>query len=140
MWRRERGGGGNRPRNFQDGWLCNYLYIQWCVKHCLDFSFVFSFAPLPGWRNLFVFSKGGWMGRSCVVEGVVEGTSQTKLGSSDHERYHQPALFLKSEKIPALLYGGKGPEYTPFTWVGQMEIYHFYLYMHHSCACLNKIT
>jgi hypothetical protein len=25
------------------------------VKHCLDFSFVFS-APLPAWRNLFLTS------------------------------------------------------------------------------------
>jgi hypothetical protein len=26
--------------------------VSLCVKHCLDFSFVFS-APLPAWRNLF---------------------------------------------------------------------------------------
>jgi len=53
------------------------------------------------------FQQGGW-GDSCVVE----GTSQTELGSSDQRKV--PALFLKSEKIPGLLYGGKGPEYRPF--------------------------
>jgi hypothetical protein len=45
----------------------------------------------------------------------VEGTSQTVLGSSDQEKVPASlSLFLKSEKIPALLYIGKGPEYMPF--------------------------
>jgi hypothetical protein len=42
-------------------------------------------------------------------------TSQALLGSSD--QWKVPAslsLFLKSEKIPALLYVGKGHEYRPF--------------------------
>jgi len=42
---------------------------------------------------------------------AVEGTSQAVEGSSD--QWKVPAnlsLFLKSEKIPALLYVGKGPE------------------------------
>ncbi len=46
---------------------------------------------------------------------VVEGTSHVGLGSSDQRKV--PASlspFLKSEKIPALLYIGKGPEYKPF--------------------------
>jgi hypothetical protein len=48
---------------------------------------------------------------------AVEGTSQAVLGSSDQPNL--PAslslvLFLKSEKIPALLYVGKGPECRPF--------------------------
>jgi hypothetical protein len=45
----------------------------------------------------------------------VEGTSQAILGSSDQRKL--PAnlsLFLKSEKIPSLLYLGKGPEYRTF--------------------------
>jgi hypothetical protein len=49
---------------------------------------------------------------------VVEGTCQAVLGSSDEPEgsNYQPALslFLKSERIPALLYVGKGPEYKPF--------------------------
>jgi hypothetical protein len=47
---------------------------------------------------------------------AVEGTTQAILGSSDQQR-KLPAslsLFLKSEKIPSLLYLGKGPEYRPF--------------------------
>jgi hypothetical protein len=43
-------------------------------------------------------------------------TSQALLGSSD--QWKVPAslsLFLKSEKIPALLYVGKGHEYRPFS-------------------------
>jgi hypothetical protein len=43
----------------------------------------------------------------------VQGISQAVLGSSDELKV--PAilsLFLKSEKIPALLYIRKGPEYT----------------------------
>ncbi len=41
-------------------------------------------------------------------------TSQALLGSSDQQKV--PAtLFLKSEKIQALLSVGKGPEYRPFS-------------------------
>ncbi len=45
----------------------------------------------------------------------MEGTSQAVLGSSD-QRKVPPSLplFLKSEKIPALFNGGKGPKYRPF--------------------------
>ncbi len=46
---------------------------------------------------------------------AVERTSQAVVGSSDERKV--PAnlsLFLKSDKIPALLYVGKGPEYSPF--------------------------
>jgi hypothetical protein len=46
---------------------------------------------------------------------AVEGTSQVIRGSSANRKV--PAglsLFLKSEKIPALLYEGKGLEYRPF--------------------------
>ncbi len=48
----------------------------------------------------------------------MEGIGQAILGSSD--QWEVPAslsLFLKSEKIPALLYLGKGPEYRPFSIV-----------------------
>jgi hypothetical protein len=50
-----------------------------------------------------------------VGSSAVEGTSQAVLGSSD--QWKVPAslsLFLKSEKIPTLLYLGKGLEYRPF--------------------------
>ncbi len=43
----------------------------------------------------------------------MECTSQVILGSSD-QRNVSASLFLKSEKIPALLYVGKGLEHTPF--------------------------
>ncbi len=40
---------------------------------------------------------------------AVEATSQAILGSSDQRKVPaSQSLFLKSEKIPALLYGGKG--------------------------------
>jgi len=46
---------------------------------------------------------------------AVEGTSQAILGSSDQRKVPaSQSLFLKREKIPALLYGGKGLEYMPF--------------------------
>jgi hypothetical protein len=45
-----------------------------------------------------------------------QGTSQVVLGSSDGQKVTaSQSLFLKSEKIPALLYKGKGPEYRPFS-------------------------
>ncbi len=45
----------------------------------------------------------------------MEGTSQAVLGSSDLLKVPASlSLFIKSEKIPALLYVGKGPEYRPF--------------------------
>jgi hypothetical protein len=44
---------------------------------------------------------------------AVEGTSQAVLGSYDQSKVPPSlSLFLKSEKIPALVYIGKGPEYT----------------------------
>jgi hypothetical protein len=45
----------------------------------------------------------------------MEGTSQAVVGSSD-ERKIPASLspFIKSEKIPAPIYVGKGPEYSPF--------------------------
>jgi hypothetical protein len=46
---------------------------------------------------------------------AVEGTSQAILGSSDQWKVAASlSLFLKSEKIPTLLYLGKGLEYRPF--------------------------
>jgi hypothetical protein len=45
----------------------------------------------------------------------VECINQAVLGTSDHWKVAASlALFLKSEKIPVLLYVGKGPEYRPF--------------------------
>jgi hypothetical protein len=66
---------------------------------------VFS-APIPAWRNLFSERKGS---------SAVEGTSQAVLGSSNQQKVPVSlSVFLKSEKVPALLYLGKGPEYWPF--------------------------
>jgi hypothetical protein len=46
---------------------------------------------------------------------AVEGTSRAVLGSSDQPKVPASlSLFLESEKIPTLLYVGKGPEYRPF--------------------------
>ncbi len=46
---------------------------------------------------------------------AVEGTSQAVLGFSDKRKVPASlSLFLKSDKIPDLLYVGKGPEYWPF--------------------------
>ncbi len=71
------------------------------VKHCLDFSFVFS-APLPASRNLFsasgIFCGGTYQPGSSGIQGKV-------LASL--------SLFLKREKFPRLLYVGKGPKYNP---------------------------
>jgi hypothetical protein len=45
----------------------------------------------------------------------MEGPSQAVLGSSDQRKVLASlSLFLKREKIPALLYIGKGSEYRPF--------------------------
>jgi hypothetical protein len=45
----------------------------------------------------------------------VEGTIQAVLESSDQREVPASlSLFLKSGKIPAVLYIGKGPEYRPF--------------------------
>jgi len=74
------------------------------IKHCLDFSFVFS-APLRAWRNLFsasVFFCCGSFQPGCTgIFWPAEGTSQ-------------PLPISKKWKIPALLYVGKGFEYRPF--------------------------
>ncbi len=44
-----------------------------------------------------------------------QGTSQAVVGSSDQRKVPASlSLFLKSEKISALLYVGKGPHYRPF--------------------------
>jgi hypothetical protein len=60
---------------------------------------------LPVWRNLFLasgmFCSGRYQPGCTGIFWPVEGTSQL-------------SLFLKSEKIPALLYVGKGPEYMAY--------------------------
>jgi hypothetical protein len=74
------------------------------VKHCLDFSFVFS-APLPAWRNLFSASGiicGGRYQPGCTgILWPAEGTSQAVLGSHDQRKVPASlSLFLEIEKIP----------------------------------------
>jgi hypothetical protein len=61
------------------------------VKHCLDFSFVFS-APLPAWRNLFSASGIFWWRYQPGCTGIFWPAEGTR-------------------KI--LLYLGKEPEYRP---------------------------
>jgi hypothetical protein len=74
---------------------------------------------LPGFF-LCIFSSLYLPEETCFQQegsSAVEGTSQAVLGSSD--QWMVPAslsLFLKSEKIPALLYLGKGPKYRPFSY------------------------
>jgi len=46
-----------------------------------------------------------------------EETCFQQWGSSTVEGTSRLSPFLKSEKIPALLYLGKGPDYTPFSYV-----------------------
>jgi hypothetical protein len=97
------------------GWLGFYFKN---VKHCLDFSLVFS-APLPVWRNLFsasgIFCSRRYLPGCTGIFWLVKGTSQAALGSSDQQKVPASlSLFLNSEKIPALLYVRKGPKYRPF--------------------------
>jgi len=66
----------------------------------LDFSLCFQLPYLP---EETCFEQAG--------SSAVEGTSQALLGSSDEQKIPVSlSLFLKSEKIRALLYLGKGPE------------------------------
>jgi hypothetical protein len=58
---------------------------------------------LPGWRNLF--QQGG--------SSAEDGSSQAVLGSSDQRKVLASLSFLNSEKIPAMLYVGKGPVLRP---------------------------
>ncbi len=89
--------------------------LQDVVKHCLDFSFLCIFSSLTCLKKP-VFSK-----RDLLQWKV--STSETLLGSSDQRK--APAslpLFLKSEKIPALLSVGKGLEYRPFSYTELLYI------------------
>jgi hypothetical protein len=73
-------------------------------KHCLDF-FLCIFSSITCLKKP-VFSKWDlWPWK--VLEVVLGSFDQLKVPAS-------LSLFLKSEKIPALLYIGKGPEYRPF--------------------------
>jgi hypothetical protein len=93
---------------------CNKNYDQ--IKEC----FPFLLKALPGFF-LCIFSSITWPAETLVsASGIFCGgtylpASQALLGSSD--QWKVPAslsLFLKSEKIPALLYLGKGPALPRF--------------------------
>jgi hypothetical protein len=74
-------------------------------KHCLDI-FLCIFSSITCLKKP-IFIKWDLF--------AVEGTSHVVLGSSDQQKVPASlSLFLKSEKIPALLYVGKGPGYRPF--------------------------
>ncbi len=63
------------------------------VKHGLDFPLYFQLRHLPGET---CFQQAG--------SSAVGGTGQALLGSSDNRKVlASPSIFLKSEKIPALL-------------------------------------
>jgi hypothetical protein len=65
------------------------LPVSKSVKHCLDFSYVFS-APLP---EETCFQQAG--------SSAVEGTSRAVLESSDQRMVPASlSLFLKSENLP----------------------------------------
>ncbi len=69
---------------------------------------------LPGFF-LCIFSSLNCLKKLCFQQGgssALEGTHQAVLGSSDQQKVLASlSLFLKSEKISALLSVGKGPEY-----------------------------
>ncbi len=72
--------------------------------HSLDFPLYFQ---LPQLLEETCFPQRG--------SSALEGTNQAILGSSDQPKLPASlSLFLKSGKIPALLYVGKGREYKPF--------------------------
>jgi hypothetical protein len=78
--------------------------LFWKLQKALPGFFICIFSSLTCLKKP-VFSK----------QAAVKGTSQDILGSSDHHKVlASRSLFLKSEKMPALLYEGKGPEYRPF--------------------------
>ncbi len=82
------------------------ILIQiWSVKHSASiFPLYFQLPYLP---EETCFRQAG--------SSAVEGTSQDIPGSSAHRKVLAGlSLFLKSEKIPALIYEGKGLEYRPF--------------------------
>ncbi len=91
-------------------WLPRASLIWWrgatnCKALPGIFSFVFP-ALLPAWKETCFQQVGS---------SAVEGTSQAVVGSSDQRKVPASlSLFLKSEKISALLYVGKGPQYRPF--------------------------
>ncbi len=69
------------------------------IKHCLDFSFVFS-APLPAWRNLFsasVFFCCGSFQPGCTgIFWPAEGTSQPLTIS---KKWKNPSSTLSRKRI-----------------------------------------
>jgi hypothetical protein len=74
--------------------------------------------PLPGFF-LCIFSSLTCLKKPVFSKGDLVWwkvpTFQAELGSSDQRKVPTSlSLFLKSEKIPGLLYGGKGPEYRLF--------------------------
>jgi hypothetical protein len=77
------------------------------VRKALLSEFFLLYFQLPYLPEETCFQQAG--------SSMVEGTSQAVVGSSDQRKVPASlSLFLKSEKIPALLYIGEGPEYMPF--------------------------
>ncbi len=81
-----------------------YCMSRVFIKHYFDFFFVFS-TPLPTWRNLF--STNGIFCSGRYKLGYTGTSDQWNILTS-------LSLFLKSGKIPTLVYIGKGLKYKPF--------------------------
>jgi len=81
------------------------------------FETSYTYEPLPRFFRC-ILSSLACLGKTCFQQAgssTVEGTSQAALGSSDQRKVPASlSLFLKREKIPAVFYVGKGPEYRPF--------------------------
>jgi hypothetical protein len=79
------------------------------VKHCLDFSFVFS-APLRAWTNLF--SASGISALECTSQAVLGSSYQRKVPAS-------VPLFLKKWKNPSFALRRKRTrvQAPPWFWI-----------------------
>jgi hypothetical protein len=74
-----------------------------------------------------------------VGSSAVKGTSQAQLESSDQRKV--PAglsVFLKSEKVPALLSLGKGPQYRPLSFTKLSSLQRHLLHCHHRSIINNR--
>ncbi len=95
-------------QEFRADWLpksCRRDYVKLSnVKHCLDFSFVFS-APLPAWRNLFaasgIFCGGRYQPGCTGIFWPADGTS-TPVTISKKWEDPSSALPRKRTRVEAL--------------------------------------
>jgi hypothetical protein len=105
-------------RQLLDTYVClegKYLLVSESLLPLFETSYTHE--PLPRFFRC-ILSSLACLGKTCFQQAgssTVEGTSQAALGSSDQRKVPASlSLFLKREKIPAVFYVGKGPEYRPF--------------------------